>query len=46
MAMSSGIDHIVHVVRDLDVDAALYRGLGSTLGARNRHPRALGHTPN
>jgi catechol 2,3-dioxygenase-like lactoylglutathione lyase family enzyme len=33
-----GIDHIVHAVRDLDAAAALYRGLGFTVGARNRHP--------
>jgi len=33
-----GIDHIVHAVRDLDAAASLYRGLGFTVGARNRHP--------
>ena len=33
-----GLDHIVHAVRDLDAAAALYRGLGFTVGARNRHP--------
>lgn len=33
-----GIDHIVHAVRDLDAAAALYRQLGFTVGARNRHP--------
>jgi len=32
-----GIDHIVHAVRDLDAAAALYRGLGFTVGSRNRH---------
>jgi catechol 2,3-dioxygenase-like lactoylglutathione lyase family enzyme len=35
--MARGIDHIVHAVRDLDAAAALYRGLGFTVGARNRH---------
>jgi catechol 2,3-dioxygenase-like lactoylglutathione lyase family enzyme len=33
-----GIDHIVHTVRDLDAAAELYRKLGFTVGARNRHP--------
>ena len=32
-----GLDHIVHAVRDLDAAAELYRGLGFTVGARNRH---------
>jgi catechol 2,3-dioxygenase-like lactoylglutathione lyase family enzyme len=36
--MARGIDHIVHAVRDLDAAAALYRSLGFTVGARNRHP--------
>lgn len=36
--MAHGLDHIVHAVRDLDAAAALYRGLGFTVGARNRHP--------
>jgi len=36
--MSRGIDHIVHAVRDLDAAAELYRMLGFTVGARNRHP--------
>jgi catechol 2,3-dioxygenase-like lactoylglutathione lyase family enzyme len=40
--MTRGIDHIVHAVRDLDAAAALYRGLGFTVGARNRHPREWG----
>lgn len=40
--MPRGIDHIVHAVRDLDKAAALYRGLGFTVGARNRHPREWG----
>lgn len=38
MAMPRGLDHIVHAVRDLDAAAALYRSLGFTVGARNRHP--------
>jgi len=38
MAMARGLDHIVHAVRDLDAAAVLYRGLGFTVGARNRHP--------
>jgi len=32
-----GIDHVVHAVRDLDAAGALYRRLGFTVGARNRH---------
>lgn len=40
--MSRGVDHIVHAVRDLDAAAALYRGLGFTVGARNRHPPQWG----
>lgn len=36
--MSRGLDHIVHAVHDLDAAAALYRRLGFTVGARNRHP--------
>jgi catechol 2,3-dioxygenase-like lactoylglutathione lyase family enzyme len=32
-----GIDHIVHAVRNLDAAGALYRKLGFTVGARNRH---------
>jgi catechol 2,3-dioxygenase-like lactoylglutathione lyase family enzyme len=35
--MSRGLDHIVHAVRDLDAAADLYRRLGFTVGARNRH---------
>jgi catechol 2,3-dioxygenase-like lactoylglutathione lyase family enzyme len=37
-AMPRGLDHIVHAVRDLDAAAELYRGLGFTVGSRNRHP--------
>jgi Glyoxalase-like domain len=40
--MPRGLDHIVHAVHDLDAAAALYRGLGFTVGARNRHSRAWG----
>ncbi len=36
--MPRGLDHIVHAVRDLDAAAELYRGLGFTVGARNKHP--------
>jgi catechol 2,3-dioxygenase-like lactoylglutathione lyase family enzyme len=36
--MARGLDHIVHAVRDLDGAAELYRRLGFTVGARNRHP--------
>jgi len=37
MAMSRGLDHIVHAVRDLDAAADCYRGMGFMVGARNRH---------
>ncbi len=36
--MPRGLDHIVHVVRDLDAAAARYESFGFTVGARNRHP--------
>jgi hypothetical protein len=36
--MPRGLDHIVHVVADLDQAADVYRGLGFTVGAENRHP--------
>lgn len=36
-ALSRGLDHIVHAVRDLDATAELYVRLGFTVGARNRH---------
>jgi catechol 2,3-dioxygenase-like lactoylglutathione lyase family enzyme len=36
--MARGLDHIVHAVRNLDAAAELYRRLGFTVGARNRHP--------
>jgi catechol 2,3-dioxygenase-like lactoylglutathione lyase family enzyme len=35
--MPRGLDHIVHAVRDLDAAAELYRRLGFSVGARNRH---------
>jgi len=35
--MAGGLDHLVHAVRDLDAAAELYRRLGFTVGARNRH---------
>jgi hypothetical protein len=35
--MARGLDHLVHAVRDLDAAAELYRRLGFTVGARNRH---------
>jgi catechol 2,3-dioxygenase-like lactoylglutathione lyase family enzyme len=35
--MARGLDHIVHAVRDLDAAAELYRRLGFTVGAHNRH---------
>ena len=35
--MPRGLDHVVHAVRDLDAAAELYRRLGFTVGARNRH---------
>lgn len=36
--MPRGLDHIVHAVRDLDAAADVYRRLGFTVGARNKHP--------
>lgn len=35
--MARGLDHVAHVVRDLDAAAELYRRMGFTVGARNRH---------
>ncbi len=35
--MPRGLDHVVHAVRDLDAAAELYRRMGFTVGARNRH---------
>ena len=36
--MTRGLDHIVHAVADLDGAAQIYRQLGFTVGARNKHP--------
>src|SRR5262245_61245106 len=36
-SMPRGLDHVVHAVRDLDATPELYRRLGFTVGARNRH---------
>jgi hypothetical protein len=36
--VARGLDHIVHAVSDLDGAAQVYRHLGFTVGARNRHP--------
>lgn len=36
--MARGLDHIVHVVRDLEAAGELYDMLGFTVGTRNRHP--------
>ena len=35
--MPRGLDHVVHAVGDLEGAAELYRRLGFTVGARNRH---------
>jgi len=43
MAMSRGLDHIVHAVRDLNAAADFYRRAGFTLGARNRHSWGTHH---
>ncbi|WP_428030292.1 VOC family protein [Ancylobacter sp.] len=36
--MERGLDHVVHVVRDLEAAGELYDMLGFTVGTRNRHP--------
>lgn len=36
--MRRGLDHVVHLVRDLDAAGEVYDLLGFTVGARNRHP--------
>ncbi|HXW24757.1 MAG TPA: VOC family protein, partial [Xanthobacteraceae bacterium] len=36
--MPRGLDHLAHVVRDLDAAGEFYGRLGFTVGARNRHP--------
>jgi catechol 2,3-dioxygenase-like lactoylglutathione lyase family enzyme len=33
-----GIDHVIHLVRDLDAAAALYEKLGFIVSSRNKHP--------
>src|SRR5262249_24372653 len=35
--MPGGLDHVIHAVRDLEAAAELYRRLGFTVGASNRH---------
>jgi hypothetical protein len=35
--MPGGLDQVIHAVRDLETAAELYRRLGFTVGARNRH---------
>jgi hypothetical protein len=35
--MLRGLDHVIHAVRDLDAAAEVYRRLGFSVGARNRH---------
>lgn len=36
--MPRGLDHVVHLVRDLDAAGELYDLLGFTVGGRNQHP--------
>jgi catechol 2,3-dioxygenase-like lactoylglutathione lyase family enzyme len=36
--MPRGLDHVVHVVRDLEAAADFYARLGFQVGARNKHP--------
>lgn len=36
--MSRGIDHVIHLVRDLDAAASFYEKLGFIVGSRNKHP--------
>lgn len=36
--MSRGIDHVIHLVRDLDAAATTYEKLGFLVGSRNKHP--------
>lgn len=36
--MARGLDHVVHVVRDLEAAGELFDMLGFTVGTRNRHP--------
>lgn len=36
--MARGIDHVIHLVRDLDAAAEFYEKLGFVVGSRNKHP--------
>jgi hypothetical protein len=36
--MSRGIDHVIHLVRDLDAAASTYEKLGFLVSGRNKHP--------
>jgi catechol 2,3-dioxygenase-like lactoylglutathione lyase family enzyme len=36
--MPRGIDHVIHLVRDLDAAAATYEKLGFLVSTRNKHP--------
>lgn len=36
--MARGIDHVIHLVRDLDRAAADYERIGFQVGTRNKHP--------
>ncbi len=36
--MARGIDHAIHLVRDLDAAASLYEKLGFIVSSRNKHP--------
>lgn len=36
--MARGLDHLIHLVRDLDAAAGAYRAFGFQVGAENRHP--------
>ncbi len=36
--MSRGIDHVIHLVRDLDAAATTYEKLGFLVSSRNKHP--------
>ncbi|MBY0531161.1 MAG: VOC family protein [Xanthobacteraceae bacterium] len=36
--MSRGIDHVIHLVRDLDAAASTYEKLGFFVSSRNKHP--------
>lgn len=38
MTTPRGLDHVIHLVRDLDAAAAAYEALGFKVGAENRHP--------